>query len=71
MLRLLLSLTVEILLGLSLGGLLLAGVVPLLLKTGVMTAGDALGSLLVPAILALGAGAMVFRPGSALSRRFK
>jgi hypothetical protein len=71
MLKRLLSGVAELALGIAMAGLVLALVIPLLLKSGIISTGDRLGSVLIALILATGAGIAVLRPGGMLNRRNK
>ena len=69
MVKLILRIVGEILIGFFLAGIILAISVPLLMRSGMIVPGDVVRVCLIAGTLALAVGAMVFRPGSALHRR--
>ena len=69
MVKLILRIVGEILIGFFLAGIILAISVPLLMRSGMIVPGDVVSVCLIAGTLALAVGAMVFRPGSALHRR--
>jgi hypothetical protein len=70
-LKLMLAVVAEAILGLAVGAGILATVVPVLLRRGLIAAGDAPGSVVVVLVLISGAAVAILRPGSALRRRTK
>jgi hypothetical protein len=66
-----LSIAVDILMGVSIAGLALAVLVPALIEAGVISTGDWTGGLIILAVLGTGAGLMLLRPGGTLRRRSK
>ena len=68
MLRLMVVLVVEAIVGISVAGALLAIVVPLLIEHSVIAPGDGAGVVLIASVLLLAIGVALFRPGSALRR---
>jgi hypothetical protein len=71
MLKLLLQMLGEILIAVSLSGLVLAVGLPALMKAGIIVNGDTASSLVVAATLVLALAGVLLRPGSALNRRRK
>ncbi len=70
MIRLLLAVAVEIIVGVALGGALLAILVPVLSYRGFVHSNLAV-TIVIVGVLAICVGSMVLRPGSALNRRFE
>jgi hypothetical protein len=66
--KLLLHVILEALVGVMVGGVILALVIPQLLRRHWMEQGDVLGAAVVALVLLITIGAMVLRPGSALHR---
>ena len=69
MLKLILGVLIEAIVGLALAGVLLGVSVPLLLRMRLITPGDWIGAFVVGAVLVAAVAGMLFRPGSALNRR--
>lgn len=69
MVKLILGMVGEILIGFFLAGIVLAIGVPMLMRSGLIVPGDVVSVCLIAGTLALAVGAMLFRPGSALHRR--
>ncbi len=69
MVKLILRMVGEILIGFFLGGIILAICVPMLMRSGMIVPGDMVSICLIPGTLVLAVGAMLFRPGSAIHRR--
>jgi hypothetical protein len=69
MVKLILGMVGEILIGFFLAGIILAIGVPMLVRSGMIVPGDVVSVCLIAGTLALAVGAMLFRPGSALHRR--
>ena len=68
MLKLILRMLGEILIGVSLAGIVLAISVPMMMRSGMIASGDLTGSVIIAGALVLAAVGMLFRPGSALNR---
>jgi hypothetical protein len=68
MVKLILRVGGEILIGFFLAGIVLAISVPMLMRSGVIAAGDVASVCIISGTLALAVGAMLFRPGSAIHR---
>lgn len=68
MLKLMLRMLGEMLIGITLGGIVLAISVPMMLRSGVVTSGGLAGPVIIGGTLVLAVAGMVFRPGSALNR---
>jgi len=68
MLRLMVVLVIETVVGIALAGALLAMVVPLLIEHSVIAPGDAAGAVLIASVLIVAVGVALLRPGSALRR---
>ena len=71
MLRLGIALICEVMVGVALGGAILALLVPVLSHVGLLDPGDMAGAIVVTGVLVASVGLMVLRPGSALNRRFE
>lgn len=71
MIKTMLLLLAEVVVGLVVAGALLAVAVPVLVRNDILTAGDTRGVVLVSLVLAVCVGGAVFRPGSTLNRRTK
>jgi hypothetical protein len=71
MLRLLLRMFGEMLVGFAVAGIMLGISVPILIKMGMITQGDLAGSFIIAVTLVVALGWMMLRPNSALSRRGK
>jgi len=69
MLKLILRMLGEILVGIFVGGVVLAISIPMLMRTGLITTGDLAGVLFIAVTLVLSVAGMLFRPGSAINRR--
>ena len=69
MLKLIVGVLIEAIVGLALAGVLLGLSVPLLLRFQLIAPGGSIGSLVIGAVLVAVVGGMLFRPGSALNRR--
>ena len=69
MLKLALIVIVEAFIGVAAAGVLLAVVVPLLIRYGVIVPGALAGSVVIAAVLMFAIGAALLRPGSALRHR--
>jgi hypothetical protein len=69
MVKLILRMVGEILIGVFLAGIILAISVPMLVRSGMIVPGDVASVCIIAGTLALAVGAMLFRPGSALHRR--
>ena len=69
MVKLILRVVGEILIGFFLAGIVLAIGVPILVRSGVIVPGDVASVFIIAGTLALAVGVMLFRPGSALQRR--
>ncbi len=69
--RLVLTVVVESLLGLTIAAGILAIGIPVLLRSGVIDPGDPRGSLLIASVVIVCIAAAIFRPGSALRERRK
>jgi hypothetical protein len=57
--------------GVALGGGMLAVLVPVLSHSGLLDPGGTAGAIVVTGVLMTSVGLMVLRPGSALNRRFE
>ena len=68
MLRLMVLVAAEALVGTAMAGALLAIVVPLLIGHSVISPGDKAGAILIASVLLLAICGALFRPGSALRR---
>ena len=68
MLKLMLRVLVEILIGVSLAGVVLAASVPVLIRYELVTPGDLAGTFVIAGALVIAVGGMLFRRGSALNR---
>ena len=68
MLRLIVRMFTEALVGLALAAVLLGLSLPLLLKYHLIAPGDLAGSLVIAGVMVGAVGGMLFRPGSALDR---
>ena len=68
MLKMMLLILVEVVIGLAVAGALLAIAVPVLVGNELLTPGDLRGVLLVFLVLVVCVGGAVFRPGSTLNR---
>jgi hypothetical protein len=68
MLKLLLGLAVEVFVGVSAGGVILALVVPGLRASSPAGRGDAAAAIVISGVLVAAVAATVFRPGSAIRR---
>jgi hypothetical protein len=71
MLKRVVRLLVEVVLGVSAAGVLLAAIVPVMVRQQMITPGDRRGALVIGAVLMLTLGTALFRPGSALRGRRK
>jgi hypothetical protein len=71
MLKLTLLVIVEAVIGIAAAAVLLAVIVPLLIRRHFIAPGDLSGSVLIGVVLILAVGAMLLRPGSALNRHGK
>ena len=71
MLRLAVAIVCEVMVGVALGGGMLAVLVPVLSHVGLLGSGGAAGTILITSVLITSIGFMVLRPGSALNRRFE
>ena len=71
MLRLAVAIVCEVMVGVALGGAMLAVLVPVLSHVGLLDPGDMAGAIVVTGVLTASVGLMVLRPGSALNRRFE
>ena len=70
-LKLILAVVVEAILGLAVAAGILATVVPVLLRRGLIAAGDAPGFIVVVVVLISCMAVAILRPGSALRQRTK
>jgi len=70
-LKLILAVVVEAIFGLAVAAGILATVVPVLLRRGLIAAGDAPGSIVVVLVLISCMAVAILRPGSALRQRTK
>ena len=70
-LKLILAVVVEAILGLAVAAGILATVVPVLLRRGLIAAGDAPGFIVVVLVLISCMAVAILRPGSALRQRTK
>ena len=68
MLRLILRMLGEVLIGIFAAGLVLGIGIPILIRTGVIAEGGIAGLLVIAGTLVLAICGMVLRPGSALKR---
>ena len=68
MLKLTMFVILDAVIGLAAAAVLLAVIVPLLIRRHFILPGDLAGTVLIAAVLVLAIGAMLFRPGSALHR---
>ena len=71
MVRLVLAVLVEIVIGLAIAAIVLAVRVPMMIGGGLMAPGDLVGTLAIAAVLAAAVGGMLLRPGSAICRYSK
>lgn len=71
MLRLLVTLLAEAVVGLMIGGVLLALTVPVLNRYGIVGPNDLLGAVVIALVLVGTVGAVIFRPGGAMNRYLK
>lgn len=70
MLKLLLTILIEVFIGVSLAGVVLALVMPALNRSGSVGQGDPAATIIVVGVLVAAVAVAFFRPGSAL-RRYK
>lgn len=70
MLRLLVTVLAEAIVGLVIGGVLVAMAVPVLNHYGLIASNDLAGAAVITLVLAGTMGAAIFRPGSAMHRYF-
>ena len=68
MLHLVVRVMAEALIGLSLAGVLLGLGMPLLMRRGLIAAGDNAAAILISVVVIFLVGAVLLRPGSALRR---
>jgi hypothetical protein len=68
MLRVLVIVLVEAIVGVMIGGVVLAMAIPALYHYGLLAAGDLAGAVLITLVLVCTVGAMIWRPGSAMNR---
>ena len=71
MLRLVLAVAFEVMVGVAIGGVLLAVLIPVLGHFGLVQPGDLTGAVVIIGALVCSVGLMILRPGSALNRRFE
>ena len=71
MVRLVLAVVVEILVGTAIGGAVLAVLIPVLGHFGLVEPGDLTGAVIIIGALVCSVGLMILRPGSALNRHFE
>ena len=71
MLRLVLAVALEGMVGVAIGGVLLAVLIPVLSHFGLIDQGNVVATLVITSVLVTSVGLMVLRPGSALSRYFE
>jgi hypothetical protein len=71
MIKLILSVLVEAVLGLAVAGIALAIAVPLMIRNELLTSGELPTSILVTGVIVCAVAVMLFRPGSALRRSAK
>jgi hypothetical protein len=71
MLKLTMRVLVEVAIGLAAAALLLAVLVPVLVRHHLIAPGDLMGSVVIAGVLILAIGGMLFRPRSALNRHSK
>ena len=71
MVKLVLTLAFEVLIGVALGGTVLAVLVPVLSHFGLVSSDDMTGAFVISSVLVISVGLMIFRPGSALNRHFE
>lgn len=71
MLKLAVLVLVEVMLAITVAGVVLAILVPLMIRYELIAVGDLAGSIVIAGIILAAIGAMVFRPGSALNRHGK
>lgn len=69
--KLVLFIICEVMVGIALGGALLAVLVPVLSHVGILGSGGTAGAILITGVLITSIGVMLLRPGSALNRRFE
>ena len=71
MVKLLLTVAFEVVVGVALGGAALALIIPVLSHFGMAGSGGLVTALVTTGVLVISVGLMVLRPGSALNRRFE
>ena len=71
MVKLLVTVAFEVVVGVALGGAVLAVVIPVLSHFGLIGSEGMAGALVITGGLVIAVGFMVLRPGSALNRRFE
>ncbi|HKY21487.1 MAG TPA: hypothetical protein VJM31_09730 [Vicinamibacterales bacterium] len=71
MLRLLATVLAEVVVGLTIGGIVLALAIPALHHYGLIATGDLAGAIVITLVLVATIGAMMFRPNSAMNRYFR
>jgi hypothetical protein len=69
MVKLILRMVGEVLIGFFLAGMVLAISIPMLMRFEVIAPGDVASVCIIAGTLALAVGVMLFRPGAALHRR--
>lgn len=68
MLKLAVRVLLELILAITIAGVVLAILVPLMIRYELIAAGDLAGSIVIAGVILTAIGAMLFRPGSALNR---
>jgi hypothetical protein len=63
------ALALELVVGVALGAVLLAGTLPAIVRAGWIRVGDTAGSVLIVGVLLATTAAVVFRRGGAIRRR--
>jgi len=71
MVKLVLTLAFEVMIGVALGGTVLAVLVPVLSHFGLVSSGDMTGAFVIISVLVISVGLIILRPGSALNRHFE
>jgi hypothetical protein len=68
MLKLIMSVLVEAVIGLAVAAVVLAIAVPVMVRRDLIVPGDLAGSVVIAGVLVCAIGGMLFRPGSAINR---
>lgn len=71
MLKLLLGMIAEVVVGVGLAGVVLAVAIPVLNRSGLIGIGDAAARVIIIGVIVLALAVALFRPGSAIHRYMK